>query len=83
MPVDSVWSPGGDFFVYSGADIGTTFSLKASTADAVPRAIPSLTLTRGARRLRFLPGNSLVVMRGGIQHKDLWSIELDTEPSAA
>jgi len=26
--VDPVWSPGGDFLVYSGADIGTTFPVK-------------------------------------------------------
>ena len=38
-----------------------------------PYAIPNLTLTRGARRLRFLRGRrALVVMRGEIQHKDLW-----------
>lgn len=77
--VDPVWSPGGDFFVYSGADIGTTFPLKASTAEGTPYAIPNLTLTRGARRLRFFGGNhALVMMRGEIQHKDLWSIDLDT-----
>ncbi len=77
--IDPVWSPRGDFLVYSGADIGTTFPLKALTADARPRAIPNLTLTRGARRLRFLRGSrALVVMRGEIQHKDLWAIDLDT-----
>src|SRR4029077_2550003 len=31
--LDPVWSPGGDFLVYSGADIGTTFSVKAVNAD--------------------------------------------------
>ena len=41
--------------------------------------MPDLTLTRGARRLRFLDGSdSLVVMRGSIQHKDLWLINLKT-----
>jgi Tol biopolymer transport system component len=77
--VDPVWSPGGEFLVYSGADIGTTFSVKAVTPAAQPYVIPNLTLTRGARRLRFLHGGrALIVMRGEIQHKDLWLIDLET-----
>jgi Tol biopolymer transport system component len=77
--LDPVWSPDGDVLVYSGPDIGTTFSVKAVTAAANPYAIPDLTLTRGARRLRFLHGRrALVVMRGEIQHKDLWLIDLET-----
>ena len=77
--VDPVWSPRGDFLVYSGADVGTTFPLKAVNADAGHHAIPRLTLTRGARRLRFLPGRpALLVMRGEIQHKNFWLIDLDT-----
>jgi Tol biopolymer transport system component len=77
--VDPVWSPGGDFLVYSGADIGTTFPVKAVSADAEPYAIPNLTLTRGARRLRFFHGrHALVVMRGEIRHKNLWLIDLAT-----
>jgi dipeptidyl aminopeptidase/acylaminoacyl peptidase len=36
-------------------------------------------LTRGARHLVFLPGGrALVLLRGEIQHKDLWLIDLDT-----
>ena len=36
-------------------------------------------MTRGARRLRFLQGQrTLVVMRGDIQHKNLWLIDLET-----
>jgi Tol biopolymer transport system component len=77
--VDPVWSPGGDFLVYSGADIGTTFAVKAVTASASPYRFPNLTLTRGARRLRFFPGRpALVMMRGEIQHKNLWLIDLET-----
>ncbi len=75
--VDPVWSPAGDFAVYSGADVGTTFAVKAVTANGTSYPIPNLTLTRGARRLRFLRGQPmLVVMRGDIQHKDLWQIDL-------
>jgi Tol biopolymer transport system component len=75
--VDPVWSPRGDLFVYSGPDIGTTFQLKAVNPGAGPRAIPNPTLTRGARRVRFLHTRpALVVMRGEIHHKDLWLIDL-------
>ena len=41
--------------------------------------MPNLTLTRGARRLGFLPGRrALVVLRGEIEHKNFWLIDLDT-----
>jgi Tol biopolymer transport system component len=77
--LDPVWSAAGDFLVYSGADVGTTFPVKAVTAAARPYAIPDLTLTRGARRVRFFHGRrALVVMRGDMQHKNLWLIDLDT-----
>lgn len=76
---DPVWSPGGDFLVYSGADVGTTFPVKAVDAGGSAYPFPTLSLTRGARRLRFLDGrHALVVMRGEIQHKDLWLIDLNT-----
>jgi Tol biopolymer transport system component len=77
--LDPAWDPNGQFLVYSGPDIGTTFSLKAVTAAAAPHALPTITLTRGARRIAFLSGeNVLVVLRGEIQHKNLWLIDLDT-----
>ena len=78
--VDPAWSPDGDFVVYSGADIGTTFPVKAAGRRRPARIdFPSLTLTRGARRLRFFPGRrSLVVLRGEMQHKNLWLVDLDT-----
>ena len=77
--VDPVWAPDGRFVVYSGADIGTTFSVKAVTAEAVARPLPALTLTRGARHLTILPGGrALVFLRGEIQHKNLWLIDLET-----
>jgi len=77
--VDPAWSPDGRFLVYSGPDIGTTFSVKAVTADAAAHPLPALTLTRGARHLTFLPGGrALVLLRGEIQHKNLWLIDLET-----
>jgi Tol biopolymer transport system component len=77
--IDPAWAPDGRLVVYSGADIGTTFSVRAVTADAAAHPVPALTLSRGARRLTFLPGgHALVFLRGDIQHKNLWLIDLDT-----
>jgi Tol biopolymer transport system component len=77
--LDPTWAPDGRFVVYSGPDIGTTFSVKAVTAEAAPHPLPAMTLTRGARHLTFLPGgHAIVALRGEIQHKDLWLIDLDT-----
>ena len=77
--VDPAWAPDGRFVVYSGSDIGTTFSVKAVTAEAAAHPLPALTLTRGARHLAFLPGGrALVFLRGDIQHKNLWLIDLQT-----
>ncbi len=77
--LDPVWAPDGHFVVYSGADIGTTFAVKAVTTEALPHPLPTLTLTRGARRLAFVPGGrTLILLRGEIQHKNLWLIDLET-----
>jgi Tol biopolymer transport system component len=76
--VDPAWAPDGHFAVYSGPDIGTTFSVKAVTAAALPHPLPTLILTRGARHLAFRSGQTLVLLRGDIQHKNLWLIDLET-----
>ena len=77
--VDPVWAPDGRFAVYSGADIGTTFPLRAVDPDGTSHPIPAVSLTRGARKVVFAPGGrSLVLLRGGIQHKDLWMVDLLT-----
>jgi len=77
--VDPAWAPDGRFVVYSGPDIGTTFSVKAVNAEAAAHSLPPLTLTRGARHLAFLPGGrALVLLRGEIQHKNLWLIDLQS-----
>jgi Tol biopolymer transport system component len=73
------WAPDGRFVVYSGPDIGTTFSVKAATAEAAVQPLPALTLTRGARHMALLPGGrALMFLRGEIQHKNLWLIDLET-----
>ncbi|HTM24631.1 MAG TPA: hypothetical protein VL225_05505 [Vicinamibacterales bacterium] len=76
---EPVWSPDGSFVVFSGPDIGTTFAMRAMNGDGTPHPLPTLTLSRGARHLRFLPGQrALVVLKGEIRHKNLWSIDLQT-----
>jgi len=77
--LDPAWAPDGRFVVYSGPDIGTRFPVKAVTAEGAAYPLPALTLTRGARHLVFLPGGrTLVLLRGEIQHKNLWLIDLKT-----
>lgn len=75
--VDAAWAPDGRFVVYSGPDIGTTFSVKAVTKEGAEQPVPALTLTRGARHMAFLPGGrTLVFLQGEIQHKNLWQMDL-------
>jgi Tol biopolymer transport system component len=78
--VDPAWQPSGRFVVYSGPDIGTTFSVKAVASDGRALSLPGLiTLTRGARHLKFLSGGrGLALLRGGIEHKDLWLMDPET-----
>jgi Tol biopolymer transport system component len=77
--IDPIWSPSGGFLVYSGADVGTTFPVKAVSVDGVPRVLPNLVLTRGARRLAFLGREeALVIMKGDISHREFWVVDLET-----
>jgi Tol biopolymer transport system component len=75
-----VWAPDGRFVVYSGPDIGTTFSVNAMTPEGVAHPLAGLTnLTRGARHFKFLAGGgTLAFLRGRIDHKDLWLMDLET-----
>jgi Tol biopolymer transport system component len=75
--VDPTWSPDGKFVLYSGPDIGTTFAIHAFGSPVHP--VPAMTLTRGARRVAFLPdGHTLLLLRGEMEHKDLWFVDLQT-----
>ena len=71
--IDPVWSPDGRFLVYSGADVGTTFPLRAAAADGRPYPLPSVMLTRGARRVGFFrDAQTLVILSGEVGHKNFW-----------
>jgi Tol biopolymer transport system component len=77
--VDPVWSPDGRFLVYSGADVGTTFPLRAAAADGRPYSLPSVMLTRGARRVAFFRDpQTLVILGGEIGHKNFSLLDLRT-----
>lgn len=71
--VNPVWSTDGKFLVYSGADVGTTFPIRAAGPDGRPYGMASLILTRGAGRVAFARNSgSLVILRGEIGHKNFW-----------
>jgi serine/threonine protein kinase/Tol biopolymer transport system component len=77
--LDPVWSPSGRFLIYSGADVGTTFTLKAVAADGSPYPLPEFVLSRGARHVAFLGGDdALVMLKGDVTYKELWVRDLAT-----
>jgi Tol biopolymer transport system component len=77
--LDPVWSPDGKYFVYSGPQVATTFSLRAAAPDGRPYAMPSLILTRGAGRVAFAGDTgALVILRGSMGHMNFWLVDLQT-----
>jgi Tol biopolymer transport system component len=77
--LDPVWTPDGRSVLYSGPDIGATFTVNAIAVEAATRPFPPLKLPRGSRHLTFLPdGRTLVVLEGGVRHKDLYGVDLET-----
>jgi Tol biopolymer transport system component len=72
-----VWSPNGEFVVYSTPEVGTTFGVKAVTANGAPQRFPEMVLSRGASRFVFLPGtSSLIVLKGDVWHKNFWLVDV-------
>jgi Tol biopolymer transport system component/DNA-binding winged helix-turn-helix (wHTH) protein len=76
--LDPVWSPSGSFVVFSTADVGTNFSVEAVNANGTPHELPPLVLSRGSRRLDFLSEQQLVVLKGDLSQKELWTINLQS-----
>jgi Tol biopolymer transport system component len=77
--IDPVWSPDGQFLLYSGADVGVTFPLRAADRDGRPYPLPPVTLLRGAERVVFGPeAGTILVLRGAFARKDFWLIDLRT-----
>ena len=71
------WSPSGNFLVYTGPDVGTTFHLKAITPAASRSLFP---ISSSAA----VPGEDsggddlLVTLRGDMSHKEFWELNLKT-----
>ena len=76
--IDPVYSPDGRFLLYSGADIGMTFPLRAIGADGRPYSLRPLILARGARVAFGRRDREIIVLRGEISHKNFWTIDLDS-----
>jgi Tol biopolymer transport system component len=77
--VNPIWSPGGQFLLYAGAGVGTSFQLRAAAADGRAYPLPPLMLPRDSQRVVFEPdGDAIVVLRGEFRHKDFWLIDLKT-----
>jgi Tol biopolymer transport system component len=77
--LDPTWSPDGQFLLYSGPDVGTTFELRAAAPDGRPYPLPALTLSRGARRVVFWhDSRSVIVVRGEMSRRNFWLVDLQT-----
>jgi Tol biopolymer transport system component len=73
------WSPTGGFLVYAGPQVGVNFDVRAVTADGTPRALPPLTLTRGAERMAILrDGKAMIVLRGETANRNLVVFDLES-----
>ena len=64
--------------VFADADVGPDFSLKAVNPDGSAHALREITLSRGSRRVSFVPGRrALIVLAGEMRHSNFWLIDLD------
>jgi Tol biopolymer transport system component len=74
-----VWSPDGQFILYSGTPRARSVPVKAVTPDGQPYAVPALTVDRVGDSYRFLPGGKeLVVKLGGFRRQDFWLLDIAT-----
>lgn len=76
---DPAWSNDGSFFLYSGPDVGTQFSLKAANADGTHHSLPSTLLRRGSSHVVVLSGGRVFAhLKGDLQHKNVFLLDLGT-----
>jgi Tol biopolymer transport system component len=74
-----VWSPDGEFILYSGTPRARSVPLAAVTPDGAPHPLPALTVDRVGDSYRFLPnGKELVVKLGGFRRQDFWLFSLSS-----
>ncbi len=78
---DPAWLADGEV-VYSGPDVGTVFDLRAVSPAARTAASHHLTLSRGSKYRASSSGlagpRSLVVLRGELDHRNLWLTDLES-----
>jgi len=74
-----VWSPTGNFILYSGTPIARSVPLKAVTPQGKPYPVPPLVVDRLGDSYRFLPnGKQVVVKLGGFRRQNFWLFDLAT-----
>jgi serine/threonine protein kinase/WD40 repeat protein len=74
-----VWSPTGDFILYSGTPRARSVPLKAVTPQGKPYPVPPLVVDRLGDSYRFLPsGKQVVVKLGGFRRQNFWLFDLVT-----
>jgi Tol biopolymer transport system component len=76
--VDPVWSPDSQFLVYSGADVGTSFPVRAAAADGRPYPMAALILPRGSRVAFANDPQTLLVLRVDPSHMTFLQVDLRT-----
>jgi Tol biopolymer transport system component len=76
--LNPLWSSDGSILVYSDADVGPSFALKAVHANGSPLVMDDIMLPRGSRRVSFIPGRkALVVLMGEMRHANFWLLDLE------
>ena len=76
---DPIWSPKGDFIVYTGERISGFRALHMIRADGQEVNLPDTKVYVEGERYRFLPdGSGLVYMRGWVTDTNFWLLNLTT-----
>lgn len=76
--LDPVWSPDGRFLVYYGADVGTSFPVRAAAADGRPYPMAPLMLPRGSRVAFAHDPQTLLVLRVDPNQMTLVQVDVHT-----